>query len=85
MWTGKWHGELAAWLPQDLAQAGIKVQSLSRKIELLLGDFPWVDRGRDVFGRHRRKNLVAGRRPSTASSSWAVSRTTPRGAAAAAF
>ena len=45
-------GELAARLAQDAAQAGVEVEPVGGEIELLLGDCPGVDRGRDVLRRH---------------------------------
>src|SRR6266566_1967128 len=52
------HGEvddqLAAWLAQDAAQAGVEIESLGGEVELLLGDLPGVDCGSDLLGRHDR-------------------------------
>ena len=51
------HGQLATRLAQDPAEAGVQVEHVSGEIELLLGDLPRVDLGRNVFRRHERKNL----------------------------
>ncbi len=50
-------GELAAWLAEDAAEAGVEVESVGSEIELLLGDVPGVDGRRDVFRRHERRIL----------------------------
>ena len=48
-------GQLAARLAQDAAQAGVEVEALGGKVELLLGDLPGIDRRGDVLGRHGRE------------------------------
>jgi hypothetical protein len=54
------HGQLAARLAQDAAQAGIEAEHLGGQIELPLGNLPGVDGRRCVLRRHERMVLVVG-------------------------
>jgi hypothetical protein len=45
-------GQLAAWLPEDATQAGVKVEPVRGQVELSLRDLPGVDPRSDVLGRH---------------------------------
>ena len=73
-------GELATRLAQDEAHPGIEIEAFGRQIELALGHFPGVDRRGHMLCGHGVEFLRGGRPSWTASSVWAVSRTTPRGA-----
>ena len=37
-------GELAAWLAEDAAEAGVEIEAVGSQVELLLRDVPGVDR-----------------------------------------
>jgi hypothetical protein len=58
---GEVHGQLAAGLAENPAQARVEREPIGGQIELPLGDVPGVDRRRGVLGRHERK--TSGRRP----------------------
>ena len=56
------NGQLAAWLAQHAAKAGIEVEMFGGEIELPLRNRPWVDLDSSVFGCHRAETSGRGGR-----------------------